>query len=194
MSIIRVSPASVLSYGTEASSIFGEMHQSLTTLVNDVVNVHYFGPNAVSFKTECGRIAADFAKNLHTDMAAMADAVRASTSNIAQSLGGQTISITVESRTITPPVPPTVDYVDVDTSALSALTSTVNSRFTELNSGLDRNLKSLTATDWEGNAKTAAVDVVGRFTTSAKSKCTEAQNQINAYINKQVDAATTADK
>jgi hypothetical protein len=194
MTVIRVSPSSVQAYGNEAEGIFDEMYGTLTTLVNDVVNVHYFGPNAVSFKTQCGQIAADFAKSLHSDMAAMAEAVRASTSNIAASLGGQPLKISIASKAITPPVPPTVDYVDVDTSALSGLTNTVNSRFQELQGGLDRNLSRLTATDWAGNAKEQAVGAVSRFTSSAKSKCTEAQTQINAYVNKQVEAATAADK
>ena len=194
MTVIRVNPASVVGYGNKAESTFGEMHTSLTNLVNQVVNVRYFGPNAVKFKTDIGTIAADFANALHKDMAKMADAVKASTTAIAQSLGGQAITIQVSPKAITPPVPPTVDYVDVDTSALESLTGTVDSRFAELNAGLDANLTSLSATDWEGKAKEAAVQVVTSFTTSAKTKCTEAQTKINAFINKQVEVATTADK
>ena len=60
MTLIRVNPESVRSYGTQAQSLFESMTTSLDRLVNDVVAVRYFGPNAVAFKTECGRMAADF--------------------------------------------------------------------------------------------------------------------------------------
>lgn len=194
MTVIRVNPASVVGYGKSAERVFGEMYSSLTALVNDVVNVHYFGANAVKFKTDIGTIAADFANSLHKDLAAMADAVKQSTSNIASSLGGQPISISVSPKAITPPTPATVDYVDVDTTALSSLTGTVNSRFAELGTSLDSNLSALQATDWAGNAREAAVGLVSQFTSGAKTKCTEAQTKINEYINKQVEAATVADK
>ncbi len=45
--------------------IFDAMHGSLVALVNQVVAVRYFGPNAFTFKTEVGRLAADFANRLH---------------------------------------------------------------------------------------------------------------------------------
>jgi hypothetical protein len=91
MTLIRVNPESVQRYGFEAQSIFDEMHAGLAGLVDLVVAVHYDGPNAVAFKTECGRLASDFANRLHVDMSAMAEAVRASTSNIAAALGGSPV-------------------------------------------------------------------------------------------------------
>jgi hypothetical protein len=194
MSVIRVNPESVRGYGRDAEGVFGEMYTSLTKLVNEVVDVHYFGPNAVKFKTDCGQIAASFAASLNKDISAMADAVRQSTSNIAASLGGAAIDISIANKVITPPTPTTVDYVDVDTSALTALTTTVTSRFNELNAGLEKNLSRLQATDWVGNAKEQAVSMVSGYTNSAKAKCTEAQTQINNYITSQVNAATAADK
>ena len=115
MTVIRVDPASVRGYGTQAQGIFDTMHGELVALVNDVVAVRFFGPNAVAFKTDSGKVAADFANKLNTDMGAMADAVRTSTSNIAASLGGSAITIQIDSKAITPPSPETVDYVDVDT-------------------------------------------------------------------------------
>lgn len=194
MTLIRVSPESVQAYGREAQNIFDGMHQSLVQLVNEVVAVRYFGPNAVAFKTECGRVASEFANRLHADMAAMAEAVRRSTSNIASSLGGSPLVIRLDSKPITPPTPATVDYVDVDTDALSGVVPVVNSRFAELQNGLSQNLSRLQATDWEGNAKLAAVDAVNGFTNSARQKCDAAKQQINDYINKQVNAVQTADR
>jgi septum formation inhibitor MinC len=194
MTVIRVNPQSVKSYGNTAQNIFNTMHESLVGLVNDVVGVRYFGPNAVSFKSECGRVAADFANRLHQDMAAMADAVKQSTSNIAASLGGAPIVIQIDPKAITPPQPQSVDYVDVDTDALSAVVGVVNKWFGALDTGLSSNLSGLQATDWEGNAKIAAVDSVNGFTSSARNKCETTKQTIVTYINNQVEAAHGADK
>lgn len=194
MTLVRVDPESVRGYGREAQACFDTMQQSLVQLVNEVVGVRYFGPNAVAFKTECGRMAAEFATKLHADMGQMADAVKTSTSNIANSLGGEPIVIQLDPKPITPPQPEVVNYVDVDTEALQAMTSVVTQRFTSLRDNLDANLSKLQATDWQGNAKINAVEAVGGFTTSAKSKCTNSEQQLVQYINDQVSSVTTADR
>lgn len=194
MTLIRVNPESVQRYGREAQQIFDSMHQALVGLVDESVAVRYFGPNAVAFKTECGRLAADFANRLHTDIAAMADAVRTSTSNIAASLGGTPISISVDARPIVPPTPPTVDYVDVDTSALEGLIPQVGNRFSALRDSLTEHLSRLQATDWEGNAKLAAIDAVSSFTASARGKCDEAEQSIATYVRSQLQSVVAADR
>ena len=62
--------------------------------------------------------------------------------------------------------------IDVDTSALEALTSRVTSHFAAIREGLASHLSALRATDWEGNAKNAAVDHGGRVHhQSAQTKC-----------------------
>lgn len=194
MTLIRVNPESVRSYGRQAQAAFETIHRSLVQLVDEVVAVRYFGPNAVVFKTECGRIAADFANQLHLDMAAMADAVRRSTSNIAAALGGDPIHIQIDSRPITPPVPLVVDYVDVDTAALEAIVPVVGRRFSELRSGLATNFQRLQATDWEGHAKLAAVDAVGGFTRSGQAKCDATEQALSTSITRQVHAVVAADR
>jgi len=166
----------------------------ILSLTVTIVAVRFFGPNAVAFKTDSGKVAADFANKLNTDMGAMADAVRTSTSNIAASLGGSAITIQIDSKAITQPSPETVDYVDVDTSALESLIPVVTRHFTGLRNGLKDNLSRLQATDWEGNAKTAAVESVAGFTTSAQAKCDAAEQSITNYITKQIEAVTSADR
>ena len=193
MTVIRVNPESVRAYGSQAQTIFESMHSALVTLVDDVVAVRYFGPNAVAFKSECGRVAADFANRLHADMGAMADAVRTSTSNIAASLGGSPISIQIDGRPITPPTPVSVDYVDVDTTALEGSIPTVTGHFSALRQALGDHLAKLQATDWEGNAKLAAVSSVSGFTASATAKCDSAEQSLTSYIRGQVDAVVAAD-
>ena len=194
MTLIRVNPESVQRYGHEAQNIFDGMHGSLVGLVDEVVAVRYFGPNAVSFKTECGRLAADFANRLHTDMGAMADAVRTSTSNIAASLGGAPIVIRLDARAIVPPTPQSVDYVDVDTAALESLIPVIDQRFEALRQGLTDHLGRLQSTDWEGNAKLAAIDAVGSFTAAARSKCDAAQQSIVTYVRSQLQSVVAADR
>ena len=194
MTLIRVSPESVRSYGAEAQNIFDTMHSSLLGLVNEVVAVRYFGPNAVAFKTESGRLAAEFANRLHTDMGAMAEAVRTSTSNIAASLGGAPISIRLDPRPIVPPTPQSVDFVDVDTAALESLLPVISNRFESLRQGLTSNLGKLQSTDWEGNAKLAAIDAVSSFTASARTKCDAAEQSIVAYVRSQLQSVVAADR
>lgn len=194
MTLIRVNPESVQRYGSEAQQIFDAMHSSLVGLVDQSVSVRYFGPNAVAFKTECGRLAADFANRLHTDIAAMADAVRVSTSNIAAALGGSPLVIRVDGRAIVAPTPPTVDYVDVDTTALEGLIPQVGSRFDALRSSLTEHLGRLQATDWEGNAKLAAIDAVSGFTAAARGKCDEAETSITTYVRSQLQSVVAADR
>ena len=82
----------------QAQEIFGEIHTSLGQLVNDVVAGALLRSQRGVFKAKCGQVAADFADKMHADIAAMAEAVRASTSNIAGSLGGAPIAITVEAQ------------------------------------------------------------------------------------------------
>ena len=194
VTIIRVNPASVAAYGSAASQIFAGIHAELVGLTNQVVEVRYFGPNAVGFKTECGNIAVDFGRRIHADLAAMADAVRVATSNIAASLGGQAISMTVEPLTLTPPTVQAVDFVDVDTSALEALIPAVQARFAGISERLSNNLTQLQQTDWEGNSKQEAVGAVSSFTQLAQSKCGEAQQLITKFIGDQVRAVTGVDR
>ena len=194
MPIIRVNPASVQAYGAAAQRIFEEIHQSLVGLVNEVVSVRYFGPNAVAFKAECGQLASEFANRLSADMSAMADAVRASTTNIAASLGGAPIAIALNPQSIVPPIPPSVDYVDVDTAALEGVIPTVGQRFATIEAGLANNLSQLRSTDWQGHAKLAAVETVGGFTSAAQGRCDAARRQITTYVRNQIDAVVMADR
>ena len=132
MTVIRVDPHSVRAYGRGAQAAFDAMHASLVRLVDDLVAVRWFGPNAVACKAHSGRLAAEFAHRMHVDLAAMADAVRTSTSNIAAALGGGPIQLHIDQRPITPPAPVAVDHVDVDTAALEAMIPLVAQRFDEL--------------------------------------------------------------
>lgn len=195
MTIVRVEPGSVRAYATDAQQKFDSMHSDLTALVNDAVNVHYAGPNAVSFKTQCGQMAVDFASSLSKDLGSIADAVRTSTTNIASSLGGAPISIQVSGKAITAPTPPAGDgSVDVNTEGLQGLVPTVQSHFGTIRASLDGHLAKLRSTDWTGNAKENAVGQVSGFTSSAKAKAESAEQALVKYINQQISDVTAADR
>ena len=91
-------------------------------------------------------------------------------------------------------MPQAVDYVDVDTAALEAMVPVVGQRFAQLRDGLTTNLQRLQATDWAGNAKLAAIDAVGGFTTAAHAKCDEAEQALSTYIARQVQSGLAADR
>jgi hypothetical protein len=196
MTTIRVSAPSVRSYGAQAQDIFGEIHTSLGQLVNDVTHVHYIGPNAAMFKAKCGQIAADFANKMHTNMSSMAEAVRASTSNIANSLGGSAITISVEARPfiVAPAEKSDGELTDVDTTGLEALTPLVNQRFAAIREGLASHLSALQATDWAGQAKDGAVSTVSAVTRAAQNNCQTTQTSITDFIASQLESVLAADK
>ncbi len=194
MTLIRVEPESIRRYGYTAQATFDGMHGALVELVNQVVAVRYFGPNAFAFKSEVGRLAGDFANRLHLDMQAMSEAVRVSTTNIAAALGGSPISIHLDPRPITPPSPAAVDFVDVDTAALEAIIPVVADRFESLRQGLGTNLSQLEATDWHGNAKRAVVDAVGRVTSAARGRCDAAEGAITSFVRRQLEGVLAADR
>ncbi|MCB0965465.1 MAG: hypothetical protein KDB37_01405 [Ilumatobacter sp.] len=193
MTLIRVNPASVRAYGATAQGEFDAITAELGRLADDVVAVRYFGPNAVQFKTECGRLAEEFGRSLHRSMGAMADAVRVSTSNIAASLGGAPLDITLADKPIAAPAPAVVDYVDVDTAALEALMPVVDAHFAAIREAMQRHLGALQRTDWEGNAKQNAVGAVQALTGNATSTCDEARAQLTGFIRTQIDSVVLAD-
>jgi hypothetical protein len=156
--------------------------------------VRYFGPNAFTFKSEVGHLAADFASRPHLDMQAMSEAVRISTTNIAAALGGSPIMINLDPRPITPPSPPVVDYLDVDTTALEAVVPAVVERFEALRQGLSANVSQLEATDWQGNAKRTVVDAVGRVTASARGRCDASEGAITSFVRRQLESVLAADR
>jgi uncharacterized protein YukE len=195
MSVIRVNPESIQSYSRSASQQFEHMRSELEALTRDVVAVRYFGPNAQNFKTQAGQLAVEFANALIADLRGIAEAIRASTSNISAALGGGAVVIEFDGSPVAvPDVPAATDTVDVDTSALEALRPVVTSRFSSLQEALQAHLSALQGTDWEGQAKQGAVDAVTQFTSSARAKAGEAESNLNQTIDQQVNSVLAADR
>lgn len=195
MSIIRVNPDSVRQYGAFAQERFEAMRVELEALVRDVVAVRYFGPNAAQFKIQCGEIASQFATSLSQDLDRIGQAVSQATMAIARSLGGSSVSLSVNVAAVpVPAVDPGDGTVDIDTTALGSLKPVVAARFGALEEGLHAHLLRLQATDWEGAAKERAVAEVGSFTRVAQSRIGEARTSIDATIERQLTAVLAADR
>lgn len=195
MSVIRVQPDSIRQYASAAQQQFDAVRVELQSLVADAVNVQYFGPNAVDFKTRCGQMAADFALRLGQDLAQIADAVRVSTTNIASSLGGAPIAIAVNGAPVPVPQVSAGDgSVEVETSALDALKPAVARRIESINAQLDAHLRNLSSTDWQGQAKESAVASVSGFTNAARARAAEAQVSITSYIDAQIADVLASDR
>lgn len=193
MTIIHVSPQSVLAYGDRAREIFAAIIAALQDNVDALTAIRYQGPNAVSFKRQIGALSAQFGNELHRDIVAMVTAVHTATSNIAQSLGGAPLTIEIAGTTITIGEVAEVEFVDVDTTALAAGVTTVRSQFGALRAQLEAHQSALAATDWQGNAKEAVVGIVGRCTAAALERCNAAESQLTAAIEAQVESVTAAD-
>jgi len=195
MSVIRVSPASIRQYATAAQSQFDAMRAELQGLVDDAVGVRYFGPNAVQFKTRCGEMAADFGQRLAQDLAHIAEAVRASTTAVATSLGGAPISISVNGGAVPLPAVAAGDgSVEVDPTGLESLKPVVGRRVDAISSQLAAHLRNLQSTDWQGQAKEAAVSAVTGFTNAAQSRAGEARQAITSYIDAQISDVMARDR
>jgi len=124
----------------------------------------------------------------------IADHIRAVTSNIAGSLGGQPITIEVKGGTISAPAIQKSDVVDVDTTQLEALAGTVKRHFGILADSLVQHLKDLENTDWVGQAKDSVSQGVRQYTQKLRNNCDEVSGQITKRINDQVAAAKQADR
>jgi len=195
MSLIRVNPDSIRQYAAAAQTQFDAVRGELQALVNDAVEVRYFGPNAVEFKTRCGQMAADFAQRLGQDLGHIADAVRVSTSAVATSLGGTPISISVNGASVAVPSVPAGDgSVEIDPSGLEALKPAVTRRIGAIGSQLSAHLHNLQTTDWQGQAKESAVAAVTGFTHAAETRADEARSQITAYIDAQIGDVVARDR
>jgi hypothetical protein len=194
-SVIRVNPDSVRQYAAAATERFGYSRTELEALVREAVEVRYFGPNAVEFKSRCGQMAAEYSTKLLADLTQIADAVRGSTSAIASSLGGVPLVLSVDGSPVgAPPVPAADGTFDVDVSALEALKPVVTRHIGAVRQALTDHLTSLKATDWEGAAKGSAVSAVTTFTTQAQTKAAEAETAITSFIESQISSVLAADR
>jgi hypothetical protein len=193
--LVRVDPQSVEEYGRLAQAAFEAIHERLVRLVRDAVEVDYFGPNAVTFKTKCGEMASEFGASCSKSLSAISEAVRVASSNISQSLGGRAISITLDGAAIPlPSVPQGDGTVQMRTSGLTELISKVGSHMGSVRENLDTHLVNLKKTDWQSRARDEGVEAVSSYTTKAKHHADEAEQAIVKFITEQIEAVERADR
>ena len=194
MTVIKVNPESIHTYGKKAQKHFDDIRHHLQVMADEADRVPYAGNNAEKFKAETARLLSEYSKAMLKDLGTIADAIRVTTSNIAQSLGGQPITISVNG---TPIVPQPVKKGDgthlLDTERFLQLPGKLTANFDAIDNQLAIHLRSLTATVWEGKAKHDCVQLVGDFTNTAKKDTAEAKRSVIDYITKQTASAIEGD-
>ncbi len=192
-----VNPPEVLAYGTRVNTRVDEMFTELNTLSQNCVDVDYEGTNAFAFKTEAGTKAVEFGKALALQINDLKAGIASATTAIAGSLGGSAINLDVSDNTIVAPTPKADSGVQIaETTALSDLITTVNTRFTNLGTAIDglKELPENSRTGWMGDARQATEQFVGDWCKTAKETCETARESFEKFITKQRDAVVDADK
>lgn len=193
--IVRVNPASMQEYVGKANAAFADARAALQELVKETAEVRYFGPNADRFKNECSTMTVELSTKLLQQFQRIADAVQGSTSNIAASLGGSPVRLNLDATPLPlPTIPASPDVVDVDTAALSALSDRARASIGRVKQALQTHQQALEATDWVGDAKNQAVEIVGTATRAAQGASDDSQAQITTFITKQIDSVRSADR
>lgn len=191
---IKVNPDSIKGYGSKAQSHFNEIRANLQHMANEIDRVPYEGTNAEKFKGDVGLMMSEFSTAMLKDLGAIANAVKTTTSNIAQALGGQAVNISVDGRAIIPqPVKKGDGTQAADTVALGALPTTLKAKFESINTELNNHVKNLQATIWEGKGKKDCVELVSGYTKTATKDCDDAKASIIAFIKAQLVAVEAAD-
>jgi hypothetical protein len=193
--VIKVDPQSIRSYAQATQGHADGIGQELKTLASEIVSVSYQGPNAFQFKTEGGNMASAFASKLGAILGDITTAVRHSTSNISNALGGAVIPISLTPpAVVVPAVPIAGDIVSLETSGLRELIGHAGGHRVRIHSHLDGHLRSLRNTDWLGIAKDTAESEVSQLTAKAKATVDDGFDSITKFIQKQIDAVEAADR
>lgn len=195
MSLIKVDPASIQQFVGKVNDNVEQIQHALNGLVSEVSGVHYYGPNSVNFKQTATEMSSTYANQVQQLLTEAGAAINTSTNNIAVALGSSVPQVNVSPMTVKPAdITNTNDVVDVDTSALNALTGPVTARTNNVAEALKSITGALESTIWQGAAKDAAVQAVGDAMNGATRASEDACNSINDYINKQVESVIAADK
>lgn len=195
MTIIRVVPSSIHSYVTKTNMTVTHIQAAMRSMMTEARNLNYEGQSAAEFKTDIGLVASDFVTGVNQQLAAMVGAVNRATGSITASLGGTPALVRFTPVSLVgEPVAAGGDRYDVDIDQLSAFKGLLGGHIDEVRSGLLAHRRALDETDWQGNAKQAAAAQVGALTTKATGLCDLAQSGLQARIEHQIQATTSADQ
>jgi Flp pilus assembly pilin Flp len=194
-----VTPEVIRAYGRTVNGKIDTIFTALNQLCVDVVEVEYHGTNAFNFKTQAGEKAAAFGKEMVKSINALKEAIAAATSNISGALGGESIALDLSDNALTPQSPNKPDGSEVaDPTALNTLVQTVTTRFSEITTAVDENLRALTdmpreAPGWQGDARDSTEQVVGDWTKSVKTLCENSEKDLTTFIKDQNTAVQERD-
>lgn len=196
---IEVHPEKVKAYGNKAQHHFDKLRQDLQIITNAVDRAPYEGTNASYFKNTTGEMVSQFSQRFLEDMQEISQLVRVTTSNIAQALGGQPITIRVDGSKIVPQkVSANADGSQkVDTVALGNLPTIMHTRFQSIRNGLKAHQRDFTdfhVIGWRSKAKASADQAIGSFTNNASRRASEAEAEIVKFIKSQLEAIQAADR
>lgn len=190
----RVGLESVQAYPGQATAHATAITATLNSMVKSVVEVQYFGPNAFNFKTQAGQLAEKWAEGFLTTFLNFTDAVTKSTTNISGSLGGNAVNNSFAADAIVAPAAePDRGFVEVETTALDTLISTVASQFDAVRTEIDSHLNTVRSLDWAGNAQQKAIEMAEMMTSKLKESANTGQTSIVEFINKQKSTVEEAD-
>ncbi|MFK7918937.1 MAG: hypothetical protein AB8G14_12740 [Ilumatobacter sp.] len=192
MTIIKVHPAEVVTYGTNATARFGEIVDQLQALTTMVDEVQFEGESAFQFRTETNVLVKDFNTQIQSAMAAMVTNVQTAVGNIQSSMQGARVSLEIP-----PPTPVTesdarnTENSEMDTDALSGLN--VEAPFQAITDAFLSHKTALENVTWLGNAGDAARGAVATLTTQATGVCSTYAADFRKVIDAQVAASIAAD-
>lgn len=197
MTVIGVSRGQIITYASEAEEQFGLLRTALDSLIQDSVNVNYWGENAQGFKTNVGQAAVTMSEEIGKALRTFLGQVNAQTSAIARSLGGGDMSVDIAVPTVSLPAIPTADgdTQGVDTSALDGLQDSVNAHRDSINNAISEHQSALgRTTEWVGDSKVAAQQACQTFTNNVTTSVQTGIAKITSFITEQNTAAAAADR
>ncbi len=205
--IIGTSSQAVEAYMQSASDIFNRIRDRMQVMVGRAFALTYEGPDAeLEFNPGLIRLATTTVGQMDDAMVDFAIAVSQVTSNIAQALGGQPVTLTYHPRPLELPPPPGVQADDyrIDVTAFDTF---ISGELPELRSAvgvlIDENERAFAAIPrataeqrgWSGQARDHAEHVVVPQQSEAlRTMLATVVDQLSGFMTTARDAAVGADQ
>lgn len=194
--VISTDPVEVRAYASTAETELGNISTALSNLVDDCVNVAFWGENGVAFKTKTSAAAAEMSDSIWRAMHKFITTVNDANKAIARTLGGDVSIDDVPKPTVkTPAIPNNKPGQGLEPGAMDALQETVNQRREQISTAAQAHQTALTSKtpNWQGNQKETAVGACRAFTNAVTSAVETGFSAINKFISEQNAATKSAD-
>lgn len=194
--VISTDPTEVRAYASTAEAELGNISTALSNLVDDCVNVAFWGENGVAFKTRTSTAAAEMSESIWRAMHKFITTVNDANKAIARTLGGDVSIDDVPKPTVkSPAIPNNRSGQGLEPGAMDALQQTVDARRDQISTAAQNHQSALTGKtpNWQGNQKETAVGACRAFTTAVTAAVETGFAAINKYIAEQNAATQAAD-